>query len=363
MSLPSATIAPAAFSASSFRSDNQGLVFSGVQPTGDLHVGNLLGALLPWASMQNDYACIYCVVDLHALTRGQPAATLQANSREVAAGIIAAGINPQQSILFRQSQNQDHAELGWILTCLARYGWLSRMTQFKEKSGKRREEASAGLFTYPALMAADILAYKATHVPVGQDQKQHLELCRDVAHKFNHDYESPDFFPLPEPVIQKTAARIMSLRDASKKMAKSKGSEGDAIFLRDSNDQIRTKIRKAKSDSYPLPETIEALETRPEAYNLVQIMAALLRQDLGVILSECAGRGFREFKESLADGLISLLEPIRSEINQLLRDPVELDRILNDGAEKSTSLSNPVLREIRERTGLGEVSSTLPRSG
>jgi tryptophanyl-tRNA synthetase len=275
-------------------------IFSGAQPTGNLHLGNYLGAVRNWVRMQKDYECIYCIVDLHAITLWQDPATLRQATREVGAAYIAAGIDPKTSIIFAQSQNGDHAQLAWILNCVGRLGWLNRMTQFKEKAGKNRENASVGLYTYPVLMAADILAYKATHVPVGEDQKQHLELARDIAQKFNHDYKI-DFFPLPEPVIGGPAARIMSLRDGTKKMSKSDPSDYSRINLTDDADTIAQKVRKAKTDPEPLPSEVDGLKARPEAENLVAIYAALMDTTPEEVLRQHGGAQFSGFKAALGD--------------------------------------------------------------
>lgn len=326
-------------------------IFSGIQPTGNLTLGNYLGAIRNWAALQDDYECIYCLVDLHAITLFQNPEELRRNTREVAAGLLACGIDPKKHILFNQSQNQDHAELAWIFNCVARMGWLNRMTQFKEKAGKNRENASTGLFVYPNLMAADILAYKATHVPVGEDQKQHLELARDIAAKFNNDWEKPDFFPLTEPLILGAATRVMSLRDGTKKMSKSDPSDMSRINMTDGPDTIAQKIRKAKTDPEALPSEKEGLDGRPEAQNLVNIYAALRGVDVDTALAEIGGKQFSEFKPILSDVAVSVLGPIGEEMQRLLQDVAEIDRILCEGAERARAITNPIMREIREVIG------------
>lgn len=326
-------------------------IFSGIQPTGNLTLGNYLGAIRNWAALQDDYECIYCLVDMHAITLFQNPEELRRNTREVAAGLLACGIDPKKHILFNQSQNQDHAELAWIFNCVARMGWLNRMTQFKEKAGKNRENASTGLFVYPNLMAADILAYKATHVPVGEDQKQHLELARDIAAKFNNDWEKPDFFPLTEPLILGAATRVMSLRDGTKKMSKSDPSDMSRINMTDGPDAIAQKIRKAKTDPEALPSEKEGLDGRPEAQNLVNIYAALRGVDVATALAEVGGKQFSEFKPILSDVAVSVLGPIGEEMQRLLQDVAEIDRILCEGAERARAITNPIMREIREVIG------------
>ncbi len=326
-------------------------IFSGIQPTGNLTLGNYLGAIRNWAALQDDYECIYCLVDLHAITLFQNPEELRRNTREVAAGLLACGIDPKKHILFNQSQNQDHAELAWIFNCVARMGWLNRMTQFKEKAGKNRENASTGLFVYPNLMAADILAYKATHVPVGEDQKQHLELARDIAAKFNNDWEKPDFFPLTEPLILGAATRVMSLRDGTKKMSKSDPSDMSRINMTDGPDAIAQKIRKAKTDPEALPSEAKGLEERPEAQNLVNIYAALRGVDVNTALAEVGGKQFSEFKPILSDVAVSVLGPIGEEMQRLLQDVAEIDRILCEGSERARAITNPIMREVREVVG------------
>lgn len=327
-------------------------VFSGIQPSGGLTLGNYLGALQRFVTTQDDGTeTIYCLVDLHAITIWQDPAKLRHATRELAAGFIAAGIDPQRSILFNQSQVPAHAELAWIFNCVARMGWLSRMTQFKDKAGKNRENASVGLFAYPALMAADILAYHATHVPVGEDQKQHLELTRDIAIKFNHDYEV-EFFPVVEPVIEGAATRVMSLRDGSKKMSKSDPSDMSRINLTDDADAISNKIRKARTDPEPLPDTLDALTERAEARNLVNIYAGLAGCSPADVLAQFAGQGFGTFKPALADLAVARLAPINTEMTRLMQDVDEIDRILADGAARARAIAAPILAQTHEIVGL-----------
>ncbi|MEM0943448.1 MAG: tryptophan--tRNA ligase [Pseudomonadota bacterium] len=327
-------------------------VFSGVQPTGSLTLGNYLGALKRFVELQDsEMETIYCVVDLHAITTWQDPAELTEATRSVTAAFLACGLDPTRSILFNQSQVPAHAGLGWIFNCVVRLGWLNRMTQFKDKAGKNRENASAGLYVYPALMAADILVYRGTHVPVGEDQKQHLELARDIATKFNNDFGVEDFFPLPEPLIGGPAPRVMSLRDGTKKMSKSDPSDMSRINLTDDADAISGKIRKARTDPEPLPETVEALDGRPEARNLVGIYAALAGRSAEDVVSEFAGQGFGAFKPALADLAVSHLEPITAEMSRLLADPAEIDRILGDGAERAAAIAEPILAEAMARVG------------
>ena len=325
-------------------------IFSGVQPTGNLHLGNYLGAIRNFVDLQNDYECIYCVVDLHAITVWQDPAELRKSTREVTAAFIAAGIDPKGSIIFNQSQVSAHAELAWIFNCIARLGWLNRMTQFKEKAGKNRENASVGLYAYPNLMAADIMAYKATHVPVGEDQKQHLELTRDIAQKFNNDF-GVEFFPLVEPLIFGEATRVMSLRDGSKKMSKSDPSDQSRITFTDSADEISKKIRRAKTDPDALPSEVEGLKARPEAANLVGIYAALARTTSADVLGEFGGRGFGDFKPALADLAIEKLAPIGDEMRRLMADPGHIDAILGDGARRAREVAAPVMAEVRDIVG------------
>ena len=325
-------------------------IFSGVQPTGNLHLGNYLGAIRNWVRLQSEYDCIFCVVDLHAITQWQEPAELAASTREVAAGMIAAGIDPERCILFNQSQVPAHAELAWIFNCVARIGWLNRMTQFKEKAGKHRENASAGLYVYPNLMAADILLYKATHVPVGEDQKQHLELCRDIAQKFNSDY-GVDFFPLIEPIILAEASRVMSLRDGTKKMSKSDASDYSRINMTDGADAIAQKIRKAKTDPDPLPGEPAGLESRPEAANLVGIYAALADLATAEVCRRYEGAMFSKFKEELAALAVAKLGPVGQEMMRLKSDTAFLDGILRAGAERARALSAPILRAAQDIVG------------
>jgi len=327
-------------------------VVSGIQPTGGLHLGNLLGAILRWVRMQDEAECLFFLADLHALTIDVDPQELRSNIREMAAALIASGIDPKKSILFQQSAIPAHAELAWILQCTARVGWLNRMTQFKEKSGKSREGASVGLYTYPVLQAADVLLYRATHVPVGEDQKQHLELARDIAIKFNTDYDVELFVP-PEPYIPTgAAARIMSLRDGSAKMSKSDPSDMSRINLTDSDDQISQKIRKAKTDPEPLPDDPALLDGRPEAKNLVGIYGAVTGESVEQVLSRFAGQGFGAFKPALADALVALLHPLRSRLEELRNDPAELDRLLADGSARAASLGQPVLKQAYSAVGL-----------
>jgi tryptophanyl-tRNA synthetase len=326
-------------------------IFSGVQPTGDLHLGNYLGAIRNFVNFQEDYDCIYCVVDLHAITVWQDPAELRGNIREVSAAFIASGVDPKKSIVFNQSRNPNHAELAWVFNCVARLGWLNRMTQFKEKAGKNRENVSVGLYAYPNLMAADILAYKATHVPVGEDQKQHLELCRDIATKFNNDY-GLDFFPITEPLILGEATRVMSLRDGSKKMSKSDPSKFSRINLTDGPDDIAQKIRKARTDSDALPSETKGLEGRPEADNLVTIYAALSEQSRDAALEEVGGMMFAEFKGRLADQAVAVLGPIGTEMQRLLADEAYIDAVLADGAVRAQTISQPIMDELYDVMGL-----------
>ena len=325
-------------------------IFSGIQPTGNLHLGNYLGAVRNWVRMQNEYECIFCMVDLHAITVWQDPAELRRSTRELAAAILASGVDPKKNTLFVQSQNPDHAQLAWIFNCVARLGWLNRMTQFKDKAGKDRENASVGLYAYPNLMSADILAYKATHVPVGEDQKQHLELARDTAQKFNNDF-GVEFFPLPEPIIQGAGARVMSLRDGSKKMSKSEESDYSRINMTDDADTIALKFRKAKSDPDALPETAAGLEGRPEAANLLGIYAALSDRTRDEAIAQFAGKTFSEFKKELTDLAVSVLAPISTEMKRLLADPGQIDAILSEGSHRARAISSPIMAEIQEIVG------------
>lgn len=327
-------------------------VFSGIQPSGGLTLGNYLGALKRFAEMQKDgVETIYCVVDMHAITVWQDPAKLRQQTREIAAAFLAAGVDPVRSILFNQSQVTAHAELAWIFNCVARMGWMNRMTQWKDKAGKNAEAASLGLFAYPALMAADILAYRATHVPVGEDQKQHVELTRDIAIKFNNDF-GVNFFPVTEPVIEGVATRVMSLRDGTKKMSKSDPSDQSRINMTDDADTITQKIRKAKTDPEPLPDSIEGLKERPEARNLVNIYAALSRSTPEAVVAEFAGAQFGAFKPKLAELAVSVMAPISDEMNRLMADPAEIDRILGDGADRAEALARPVLDEVYDIVGM-----------
>jgi len=334
-------------------------VFSGVQPTGNLHLGNYLGAITRFVALQQEHECLYCVVDLHAITVFQNPDELSHNTREVTAAFIASGIDPARQIIFNQSQVSGHAELAWIFNCVARLGWLNRMTQFKEKAGKDRENASAGLFVYPNLMAADILLYHATHVPVGEDQKQHLELARDIAQKFNNDFaetiaraDYPEgFFPLPKPIITGPATRVMSFRDGTKKMSKSDASDLSRINLTDDADAIAKKIKKAKTDPEPLPSETKGLEARPEADNLIGIYAALAGTDKDSVLRDYGRASFSKFKEALAELATEKLTPIGDEMRRLMADPVEIDRILADGAKRARDLADPVLNKTKDIVG------------
>ena len=326
-------------------------VVSGIQPTGGLHLGNLLGAILRWVRMQDEAECLFFLADLHALTVEVDPEQLRANVREMAAALIASGVDPARSTLFAQSQVPEHAQLAWLLQCTARVGWLNRMTQFKEKSGKSREGASVGLYTYPVLQAADVLIYRATHVPVGEDQKQHLELARDIALKFNNDFDVELFVP-PEPFIGESAARIMSLRDGSAKMSKSDPSDMSRINLTDSDDEIAQKVRKAKTDPEPLPDDPAQLDRRPEARNLVAIYAAITGERPEQVLQRFAGHGFGAFKPALADALVALLSPLRTRLEEFRSDPAELDRLLADGSARARELAAPTTAAAYRATGL-----------
>ena len=328
------------------------LVFSGVQPTGNLHLGNYLGALKNFASLQKEMNCIYCVVDLHAITTFQNPVELKNNILETTAGFLATGLDPNKSIIFNQSSVSAHAELAWIFNCVSRVGWLNRMTQFKDKAGSDKEKASVGLYIYPNLMAADILLYKATHVPVGADQKQHLELTRDIAQKFNKDFNCEDFFPLPEPLILKNISRVMSLRDGTKKMSKSEESDYSRINLKDSPDDIVKKIKKAKSDSESIPDDLKSLEKKPEALNLLTIYAEVSKINLEKALKEMAGKEYSYIKGKLADLLVSEISPIGKEIVKLMNDKTHLVKILKKGTEKASIKAEENLKNIREKIGL-----------
>ncbi len=326
-------------------------IFSGVQPTGNLHLGNYLGAIRNWVRLQSDFNdCLFCVVDLHAITVWQEPKELAANTREVAAAMIAAGVDPERNVIFNQSQVSVHSELAWIFNCVARLGWLDRMTQFKDKAGKDKERASVGLYAYPNLMAADILAYKATHVPVGEDQKQHLELARDIANKFNHDY-GVEFFPVAEPLIFGSATRVMSLKDGRSKMSKSDLSDNSRINIMDNSDVIARKLKKAKTDSEPLPMERVGLKGRVEATNLVEIYAALSDSDVDTVIGDFGGQGFGKFKEALADLAVVKLMPIQNEMRRLLRDKAHVDSVLKNGAEQASARARPILREVKELVG------------
>ena len=328
-------------------------IFSGVQPTGNLHLGNYLGAIKNFVELSNDNKneCIFCVVDLHAITVKQDPKELKKNIRETVATFIASGINPKESIIFNQSRVSSHAEAAWILSCVARMGWLNRMTQFKEKAGKDKEQASIGLYSYPVLMAADILLYDATHVPVGDDQKQHLELCRDIAQKFNNDFNVDNFFQVPEPLIQKEFSRIMSFKDGLKKMSKSDLSDLSRINLTDDKDKIINKIKKAKTDPLPMPKSVKELDQRLEAKNLIGIFASLTNSNLENSVEKFAGKNFSEFKENLSQVLVDKIEPISLEIKKLLNDQKYLDKILEEGFEKADLIASKKIKEIKEIVG------------
>ena len=328
-------------------------IFSGVQPTGNLHLGNYLGAIKNFVELGNDRNnhCIYCVVDLHAITVKQDPKLLTENIRETVATFVASGIDPEKNIIFNQSRVSAHAEAAWIFSCVARMGWLNRMTQFKEKAGKDKEKASVGLYSYPVLMAADILLYDATHVPVGEDQKQHLELSRDIAQKFNNDFQQENFLKIPEPLIQKEFSRIMSLRDGTKKMSKSEVSDLSRINLTDNKDTIISKIKKAKTDPMPLPADIKELDKRPEAKNLLSIYSSLSDVALEKTINDFSGKNFSEFKESLIQVLVDKLEPISGEINKLMSNQDYLDRILDLGCEKANNIASEKVKKIKQIIG------------
>ena len=329
-------------------------IFSGVQPTGNLHLGNYLGAIKNWVNLQNDISSIFSIVDLHAITVPQEPLKLKSSTHEVAAAIIASGIDIDKSILFNQSMVKEHSELAWILNCVCRIGWLNRMTQFKEKAGKNKENATVGLYGYPVLMAADILLYKSTHVPVGDDQKQHIELARDIASSFNNMFTSDneeDFFTLPEPQIIGEAKRVMSLRDGTKKMSKSDASDASRINLTDTKEEISNKIKKAKTDPHPLPSTLQELKDRPEAHNLLSIYSSLSDQTLEKVLKEFSGKGFSYFKPKLIDLAVETLNPISLEMRNLLKDTNQIDKILKNGAQKAREIAEPVLKDIKNLVG------------
>ena len=334
-------------------------VFSGVQPTGNLHLGNYLGAIRKFVALQQSHECIYCVVDLHAITADLVQNDLQNQTREIAAAFLASGIDPEKHIVFNQSQVREHSELAWLFNCVARMGWLRRMTQFKEKAGKHAEEASVGLFSYPNLMAADILLYRATHVPVGDDQKQHLELTRDIAAKFNNDFaerisqlgHGDNYFPITDPIIEGPATRVMSLRDGSRKMSKSEASDMSRINLTDGADEIAKKIRKAKTDPEPLPESVDGLEERPEARNLVGIFAALSDSTPEAVIAEYGGQQFGTFKPALAELAVEKLSPINAEMRKLMDNPDHVDNVLANGASRARLIAQETMKEVREIFG------------
>ena len=328
-------------------------IFSGVQPTGNLHLGNYLGAIKNFVDLNNDSEnkCIFCVVDLHAITVKQDPKELKNNIQETVATFVASGINPKKSIIFNQSSIPAHAEGAWILSCVARMGWLNRMTQFKEKAGKDKEKASVGLYSYPVLMASDILLYDATHVPVGDDQKQHLELCRDIAQKFNSDFEAENFLQVPEPLIQKNFSRIMSLKDGSRKMSKSELSDLSRINLTDNKDMVINKIKKAKTDPLPMPSNLRDLEERPEAKNLLGIYSSLTNSSLEKSIEMFAGKNFSEFKEKLSEVLVDKIQPISEEIKKLLNDKLYLDNILLEGVERANIIASKKIKKIKEIVG------------
>ena len=329
-------------------------IFSGVQPTGNLHLGNYLGAIKNWVTLQKDIASIFSIVDMHAITVQQDPEKLRSSTYEVAASIIASGIDIKKSILFNQSSVKEHAELAWIFNCICRIGWLNRMTQFKEKAGKNKENATIGLYSYPVLMAADILLYRATHVPVGDDQKQHIELTRDIASSFNNMFtkeQEEDFFFLPEAQILGSATRVMSLRDGKRKMSKSDPSDASRINLTDTKEEISNKIKKAKTDADPLPETIEALKNRPEALNLINIYSSLSNETIKEVLKEFSGQGFSYFKPKLIELIIHKINPISIEMRYLLKDTKEIDKFLKVGADKAREIAEPVLKDIKKLVG------------
>ena len=331
--------------------DSKKVVFSGVQPTGNLHIGNYLGAIKNFVDLQQRTECIYCVVDLHAITVLQDPKELKRNMLETTAGFVACGLDFKKSIIFNQSSVSEHAELAWILNCVSRIGWMNRMTQFKEKAGKNKENASVGLYVYPNLMAADILLYKATHVPVGDDQKQHLELVRDIAQKFNNDFKSENFFPIPEPLIQKKLSRVMSLRDGKNKMSKSDESEYSRINLQDTEDEINKKIKKAKTDTQPIPSNIEDLKKRPEALNLINIYSSLSGKTLEKTLSSMAGKDFSKLKKELADALIATICPIGKKITELKKDEKYLIGILKNGSKRAKEIAKININKIKDIVG------------
>ena len=331
--------------------NSKSVVFSGVQPTGNLHLGNYLGAIKNFVNLQKKMECIYCIVDLHAITVFQDPKELKKNILDTTAGFVACGLDFKKSIIFNQSSVSGHSELAWILNCVSRVGWMNRMTQFKEKAGKNKENASVGLYVYPNLMAADILLYKSTHVPVGDDQKQHLELARDIAQKFNNDFKVNNFFPIPEPLIQKKLSRVMSLRDGTKKMSKSEESNYSRIDLQDSADEINKKIKKAKTDSLPIPGNIEELKNRPEALNLLNIYSFITNSDLEKILENMAGKDFFKFKNELSDALVATICPIGKKIKELKNDSKYLMGILKEGSNKAGIIAKENLDKVKEIVG------------
>ena len=326
-------------------------VFSGVQPTANIHLGNYLGAIKRFVSVQHEMESLFCVVDLHAITVPQDPKMLKAQTREVAAAYLAAGIDPKKSIIFVQSNVSAHAELAWVLNCVARMGWLERMTQFKDKAGENSERMSVGLFDYPVLMAADILAYKATHVPVGDDQKQHLELARDIAQKFNTDFKAKGFFPSPEPLIGGPASRVMNLQDGTKKMSKSDPADLSRINLTDDTDTIVRKFKKARTDQFPMPDNLDELKSRPEVDNLVGIYAAMAETTKEAVVTQFAGQGFGAFKPALADLAVEKLAPITEHMRRLMGDATEIDAILKDGADRANAIAQPILKQVKEIVG------------
>jgi len=327
-------------------------IFSGVQPTGNLHLGNYLGAIKNFVDLQNKFECIYCIVDLHAITNRQDPKELRSNVLETVASFVASGLDPEKNIIFNQASVSAHSELAWIFNCVARIGWMNRMTQFKEKAGENKENASVGLLVYPNLMAADILLYKATHVPVGEDQKQHLELTRDIAKKFNNDFKCSDYFPIVEPIIPKEIPRVMSLRDAKKKMSKSEDSDYSRINLKDDKDLIDQKIKKAKTDNEPIPEELSKLKNRPEATNLILIYASINNMKVEQVLSEFGGKNFSTFKGKLSESIAHKICPIGKEIEKLLKDKSYLNDILTKGTQKADVIAKNNLKEIYEIIGL-----------
>lgn len=326
-------------------------VFSGIQPSGDMHLGNYLGAIKKFVDLQEDNECLYCIVDLHAITVWQDPTLLPEQTRHIAAAYLASGVDPSKAIVYNQSAVRAHTELAWYFNCVARVGWLNRMTQFKDKAGKNSEKMSVGLYDYPVLQAADILAFKATHVPVGEDQKQHLELSRDIAAKFNHDFNVPNFFPQPEPMIKGPGARVMSLRDGTAKMSKSDPSDNSRINLTDDADKIAKKIRKAKTDAGVIPDTLKELEDRPEVANLVSIYAALSGMSDVQVLAQYTGQGFGVFKPALADLTVEKMSPITDLMNRYLADPEELNRILAKAADKAAEIADPIVSDVRKIIG------------